>query len=147
MWRVVNVVDALITGRPPRVIERRFGWLRDMGYAVEESGWRGMELYATYASKGVLVRVLDDYHYGSVGVWLARDSTGEGDWVGSDVGLEQLLAMRAPGVRWDPNYDIDARSAGEAKLTEAARLLREHCVDLLRGENLDVLAREMGHPA
>lgn len=141
LGRLADVVDALITGRPPRVIERQFGWLRNMGYGVEESGWRGMELSTTYASKHVLVRVLEEYHYGFVGVWLARPWSAAADGVGPDVDLKRLLEVRAPAVVWDGNYDTDKPGAGEAKLAEAARLLREHCGDILRGENLEALGR------
>ncbi len=136
--RLVNLVDALVTGRPPRVIERQFGWLRHMGYRVEESGWRGMELYTTYASMHVLVRVLEEYHYGFVGVWLARAVDG----VGPDVELARLLQVRAPAVSWDGNYDTDEPGAGEAKLAEAARLLRDHCGDVLRGASLEALGAD-----
>jgi hypothetical protein len=140
LGRLADLIDALITGRPPRVIERQFGWLRDMGYGVLESGSRGMALYATYMSEHVLVRVKEDYHYEFVGVWLAR-AQGHGDGVGPDVDLKRLLRQRAPSVRWDGDYEEDQPGghAGEAKLAEASRLLREHCLDLVRGENLDVL--------
>lgn len=139
--RLANLLDAVLTGRPPRVIDRQFGWLRDLGFRVGESGWRGMELYATYASERVLVRVLEEYHYGFVGVRLAKAPSGESGQAGSDVALGQLLATRAPHVRWDGNYDIDDRGAGEAKLGQAAQLLREQCSDLLLGDNLHVLER------
>lgn len=137
--KLVDLVDALITGRPPREIERQFGWLRGLGYGVQESGSRGMELYTTYASNHVMVRMKQDYHYGFVGVWLARAQAPGTDEVGPDVDLGRLLGQRAPDVRWDGDYDIDEPGAGEAKLAEAARLLREHCLDLVRGENLGAL--------
>ena len=139
MGRVANLIDAVITGRPPRVIERQFGWLRKMGYAVDESGWRGMELYATYASNSVLVRVLEDYHYGYVGVWLARARSEHAH--GPDIDLIRLLTSRVPDIRWDGNYDVSDPGAGEAKLAEAARLLREHCAEILKGENLAEIDR------
>jgi hypothetical protein len=137
--RLFGRIDVVLTGRPPHVIERQFGWLRGMGFEIQESGSRWMELYATYASDKVLVRVLEEYHYEFVGVWLARARAVEGGGVGPDVSLEQLLASRAPAVDWDPNYGASVRGAGEAKLAEAARLLRETCVDILRGDNLDEL--------
>lgn len=137
--RLMNVVDTLLTGRPPRVIERQFGWLRSMGYRVAESGSRGMELYTTYASTHVLVRILEEYHYEFVGVWLARAGVGGGP----DVDLKRLLEVRAPAVGWDGSYSGDGPGAGEAKLAEAARLLREHCGDILRGENVEALRADL----
>lgn len=139
LGRLGDLLDALITGRPPRVIERQFGWLRDMGYRVLESGCSRMTLYATYASERVLVRITEDYHYGFVGIWLAR-ARGP-DEVGPDVALGRLLEERAPTVPWDGDYEEvePGGHAGEAKLREAADLLRRHCADLLRGENLETL--------
>jgi hypothetical protein len=137
--RLIDLVDAVITGRPPRVIDREFSWLREMSLAVAGSGWRGMETYVTYASQKVLVRVLDEYHYGWVGIWLARAPTPDGGPAGPDVPLDQLVAARAPHVRWDGNYDGSVSGARHAKLAEGARLLRDHCGDLLRGTDLELL--------
>jgi hypothetical protein len=136
---VAGLIDAVITGRPPRVIERQFGWLRDIGYHVAESGSRGMELYTTYASELVLVRIKEDYHYGFVGVWLARARGGVVGSVGPDIALGRLLEQRAPEVVWVGDYDDGEPGAGEGKLAEAGHLLRAHCGDLLRGENLGEL--------
>ena len=138
LGRLADLIDAVITGRPPRVIERQFGWLRDMGYGVLESGCSRMTLYATYASERVLVRVTDDYHYEFVGVWLAQARGPDG--VGPDIALGRLLEERAPTVQWDGDYGDGDPGAGEAKLAEAADLLRRHCTDLLRGKNVETLA-------